>query len=313
MDYQWDIVGHRPQVLSLEKDLREGNMAHAYLFSGPRQCGKFRVARFFANILQCPNGYCRTCKDCQSIAAGTHPDTILLSDDGESLKIEEMRELIRKVHLTHNGKYRVIAIENVERMPMEAQNSFLKTLEEPPEGTIFLLTTNHIDQVLLTIQSRVRHVPFSTVEDDALRGYLVKTFGEGPTMDEAIVMAQGRPGLAIDLIRDPAVFERHKGLYNQIETFLKRNDLPQKFQFVEAIDKDDGDKEVELFLDAFARYLRKLVFEYMKQPHHLLKARFTLEDLTKLFEFLEKTRYLIDRNVNRKLALENLMLLTEKS
>ena len=311
MDFQWDIVGHRPQILSLEKDLRDGNLAHAYLFSGPRQCGKFRVARIFSNILQCPNGYCHTCKDCQAIEAGAHSDTIFLSDDGESLKIDEVRELIRKVHLTHQGKYRVIAIENVERMPTEAQNSFLKTLEEPPEGTIFLLTTNHIDQVLLTIQSRVRHVPFSTVEDAALSEYLVRTFGENQALGEAIVMAQGRPGLAIDLIRDPNVFERHKGLYNQIELFLKRNDLPQKFQFIEAIEKDD--KEVELFLDAFTRYLRKLVFEYMKQPHHTLKGRFTLEDLTKLFEFLEKARYLIDRNVNRKLALENLMLLTEKN
>jgi DNA polymerase-3 subunit delta' len=310
MDYQWDIVGHRPQILSLEKDLRDGNLAHAYLFSGPRQCGKFRVARIFSNILQCPNGYCRTCKDCQSIVANVHPDTLILKDKGESLKIDEVRELIRKIHLTHQGRYRVIAIENVERMPIEAQNSFLKTLEEPPEGTIFLLTTNHIDQVLLTIQSRVRPIPFSTVEDAALREYLIRTFGQSPTMDEAIVMAQGRPGLAIGLIRDPNVFERHKGLYGQIELFLKRNDLPQKFQFVEEVEKDD--REVELFLDAFTRYLRKLVFEYMKQPHHVLRGRFTLEDLTKLFEFLEKTRYLIDRNVNRKLALENLMLMTEK-
>ena len=311
MDYQWDIVGHRPQILSLEKDLRDGNLSHAYLFSGPRQCGKFRVARFFANILQCPNHYCGQCKDCQAIVAGTHADTLFLPDNGESIKIDEMRELIRKVQLTHQGRYRVIAIENIERMPTEAQNSFLKTLEEPPAGTLFLLTTNHIDQVLLTIQSRVRSVPFSTVEDAALREYLVRTFGEGSTMDEAIVMAQGRPGLAIDLIRDSAIFERHRGLYNQIETFLKRNDLPQKFQFVEAIEKENG--EVELFLDAFTRYLRKLVFEYLKQQRHALSGRFTLEDLTKLFEFSEKTRYLIDRNVNRKLALENLMLLTEKS
>jgi len=311
MEFQWDIVGHRPQLLNLEKDIREKNVSHAYLFSGPKQCGKFRVARFFANILQCPNHYCHTCKDCQAIVAGSHPDTIFMSDNGESLKIDEVRELIRTIHLTHQSRYRVIAIENVERMPTEAQNSFLKTLEEPPEGTIFLLTTNHIDQVLLTIQSRVRNMAFSTVEDGALREYLIQTFGEGPTLDEAIVMAQGRPGLAIDLIRNPVVFERHKGLYNQIELFLKRNDLPQKFQFVEAIEKDD--KEVELFIDAFTRYLRKLVFDYMKSPHHPLTSRYSMEDLTKLFEFLEKARYLIDRNVNKRLTLENLMLLTEKN
>jgi DNA polymerase III subunit delta' len=311
MDFQWDIVGHRQQILSLEKDLREGNVAHAYLFSGPKQSGKFRVARTFAGILQCPNHYCKICKDCQSVVAGAHPDTLFMKDDGESIKIEEVRELVRKTHLTRQGRYRVIAIENVERMPTEAQNSFLKTLEEPPEGTLFLLTTNHIDQVLLTIQSRVRHVPFSTVDEAVLTEYLVREFGERPEMAEAVNMAQGRPGLAISLIRNPAVFDRHKGLYSQIEHFLKRNDLVQKFQFVEAVEKDD--QEIELFLDAFTRYLRKLAFDYLKNPAHPLSGRFTLRNLVNLFEFLEKTRYLIDRNVNKKLALENLMLLTEKN
>jgi len=312
MDFSWDIVGHQAQIQNLEKEIRDGNIAHAYLFSGPKQCGKFRVARQFAQILQCPNNFCRSCKDCQMIAAGTHPDTVFMKDEnGDSIKIEEMRELIRKTHLTHSGRYRIVAIENIERMPHEAQNSFLKTLEEPPQGTIFLLTTNHIDQVLLTIQSRVRQISFSTVDDTALKGYLIREFGEKPEMDEAVNMAQGRPGLAITLIQNPVAFDRHRGLYRQIDTFLRRNDIPQKFQFIEEIEKDEH--EVELFLDSFARYLRKLVFEYMRTKSHPLSSRFTLRDLTNLFEFLEKTRYLIDRNVNKKLALENLMLLTEIS
>ena len=311
MDFQWDIIGHKRQIESLEKEILEGNLAHAYLFSGPKQCGKYRVARTFATILQCPNNFCGICKECQQIKAGTHPDTLLFKDNGSSIKIEEVRELIRKTHLTHTGHYRIVVIENVERMPTEAQNSFLKTLEEPPAGTLFILTTTHIDQVLLTIQSRTRQYTFSTVPDDQLREYLIKNFGPQPTLDEAIVMAQGRPGLAISLIRDPLTFEKHKGLYNRIETFLRRNDLTGKFQFVEALEKDD--REVELFLDSFARYLRKLLFDYLKDASHPLAKRFTLEKLSNLFEFLEKTRYFVDRNVNKKLALENLLLLTEIS
>lgn len=310
MNYQWDIVGHQRQIEALERDIREGNVAHAYLFSGPPQCGKFRVARAFAGILQCPNNYCRVCKDCRLIEAGTHPDTIILRDNGESLKIEQTRELIRTTHLTHQGRYRIVAIENIERMPHEAQNSFLKTLEEPPQGTIFLLTTNHIDQVLITIQSRVRPLTFSTVDEARLRDYLVARFGEKPELDEAVSMAQGRPGLAINLIGDPVAFDHHRSFYNRIDHFLRRNDIAGKFQFVEELDKDDG--ESELFLDSFGRYLRKLVFDYLKSPSHPLASRFSLKDLSNLFEFLEKTRYFVDRNVNRKLALENLMLMTER-
>jgi len=310
MLYKWNIVGHQPQILRLEREIKEKNLSHAYLFSGPEQDGKFSIAKTFANILQCPNNFCGTCKVCKSIQSGMHPDTIVMKDNGESIKIDEVRELIRKTNLTSQGGYRIILIENVERMPIEAQNSFLKTLEEPPGETIFILTANHIDQVLLTIQSRVRHYQFSTIDDEVLKKYLEETFGKRSEMDEIVSMAQGRPGLAITLMKDHEAFSHQKNLYNQIETFLKKNDLAQKFSFVEAIEKDQ--RQVELFLDAFSRYLRKLIFEYMQTTEHPLGRRFTLRDLVNLFEVLEKTRYFISRNVNKKLALENFLIQTEK-
>ena len=311
MLYKWDIVGHQQQILRLEKEIKEKNLSNAYLFSGPEQDGKFSIAKKIANILQCPNDFCQTCKICRSIKAGTHPDTIIMEDHGESIKIDDIRELIRKTNLTSQGHYRIIAIENIERMPIEAQNSFLKTLEEPPGETIFILTTSHIDQVLLTIQSRVRHYQFSTINDAVLKEYLKEKFGERSEMDEVISMAQGRPGLAITLMKDHEAFAHQKNLYNQIEMFLKKNDLAQKFLFVEGIEKDQH--KVELFLDAFSRYLRKLIFEYMQSPQHALSSRFTLRDLVNLFEVLEKTRYFISRNINKKLALENLLIQTEKN
>lgn len=310
MIYKWNIVGHELQLLRLEKEIKEKNLSHAYLFSGPEQDGKFSIAKTFAAILQCPNDFCKTCKICQAIQKGLHPDTIFIEDNGDTIKIDDIRELIRKTNLTSQGGHRVVAIENIERMPVEAQNSFLKTLEEPPGDTIFILTTSHIDQVLLTIQSRVRHYPFSTIADTILKGYLEKTFGARPEMDEAISMAQGRPGLAITMMKDPEAFSQQKNLYNQIETFLKKNDLSQKFMFVEEVEKDA--KQIEIFLDAFSRYLRKLLFEYVQGSVHGLKKRFTLKELVNLFEVLEKTRYFIGCNVNKKLALENLLVQTEK-
>jgi DNA polymerase-3 subunit delta' len=309
MLYNWNIVGHQKQLLSLEQEVKEDALSHAYLFSGIRQSGKFKVAKIFANILMCGSGFCGACKDCQFIAKKSHPDVIIMEDDGQSIKIDEVRELIRKVNLTSQSKYRVIIIENIERMPIEAQNSFLKTLEEPPGKTIFLLTSSQIDQVLLTIQSRVRSYTFSTAEDGILRKYLEEKFGVNPQMDDVINMAQGRPGLAISLMKDEDALSYQKNLYNKIESFLKKNDLAQKFAFVEAISEDL--REVELFLDAFTRYLRKLIFEYMQRSSHPLADRFTLKKIVNLFEVLEKTRYFIKRNVNKKLALENLLIQTE--
>jgi DNA polymerase-3 subunit delta' len=240
----------------------------------------------------------------------THPDTIIIRDNGDTIKIDEVRELIRTTNLTHQGKYRIVIIENIERMPIEAQNSFLKTLEEPPGRTIFIMTTNQIDSVLLTIQSRVRHYNFSTIEDDELTEYIEGKFGKRPDTDEIVNIAQGRPGLAIGFIEKPETFDYQKKLYTKIENFLKKNDLSQKFVFVEEIEKNL--EEVDLFLDAFTRYLRKLVLEYAHNPEHPLKKRFSLYEITNLFDVLEKTRYFIRRNINKKLALENLLIQTEK-
>jgi len=310
MLYKWNIVGHKQQLLQLEREIQDGNLAHAYLFSGPKQGGKFTIAKNLAQILQCPNNFCKACRDCDMIKKEIHPDTIIIRDKGDSIKIDEVRELIRTTNLTHQSKYRVVLIENIERMPIEAQNSFLKTLEEPTDGTIFIMTTSQIDSVLLTIQSRVRHYNFSTIDDKVLTEFLVGKFGERPETEEVVNIAQGRPGLAISLMENPQNLNNQKNLYHRIENFLKKNDLAQKFLFIDEIEKNE--EEIELFLDAFARYLRKLLFEYTHIPEHPLKSRFSLRDIVNMFDVLEKTRYFIKRNINKKLALENLLIQTEK-
>ena len=67
MLYKWKIVGHKKQLVQLERELKEDNLSHAYLFSGPRQSGKYTIAKVLAKILQCPNDFCRSCKDCEML------------------------------------------------------------------------------------------------------------------------------------------------------------------------------------------------------------------------------------------------------
>lgn len=310
MLYKWDIIGHNKQLEQLEKEISTKNITHAYLFSGPKDVGSFRIIRMFANILQCPNNFCRTCKDCKLIQKDTHPDVIVLKDNGETIKIDDVRDLIHKTNLTSQGLYRIVLIENIERMPIEAQNSFLKTLEEPAGKTIFIMTSSRVDQVLSTIKSRVRRYFLFNVEDSVLRNSLKQQFGDNPDTEEIIQIAQGRPGLAINLMKNPVMLNEQRNLYNQIEFFLKKNDIAQKFTFAENIADENG--QLEVFFDAFSRYLRKLLYEYLARADHPLKSRYSLENITNLFESLEKTRYLIDRNTNKKLALENFFLQTEK-
>lgn len=134
-------------------------------------------------------------------------------------------------------------------------------------------------------------------------------------LDEILMMAQGRPGLAMKLIKDPQALADQRALYLEIESFLKSSDLPRKFQAVETLvetdAKNENDEKVSEFLDAFTRYLRKVMLEEVSGKPSSISERFPLPKLNSLFDHLEKSRYFIQKNINKKLVLENLLLETE--
>lgn len=310
MKYPWDIIGHDSQLLALEREIAKDQLAHAYLFQGPKDTGKFTVAFILAKILLCPNNLCHQCRDCQLIKTGAHPDLILFQDNGESIKIDDVRSLIRKTNLTSQGGRRIVLIETLERMPIEAQNSFLKTLEEPPGKTIFLMTSTQVKKIVPTILSRVRQQSFSLVDDDVMRSELALRFKDHADFEEILQIARGRPGLAIKLLSEQSVLAAYKDVYNQIDRILKNNDLTGKFSYVESL---EGDKDqLELFFDVFCQIIRKSVYDFVTRGGSILSPRYSLREIIHLFEHLLKTRYLIDRNANKKLALENFLLSTEK-
>lgn len=310
MKYPWNIIGHDKQLLALENEIAKDQLSHAYLFHGPKDTGKFTVASILAKLLLCPNNLCHKCRDCQLIGSGSHPDLILFRDTGESIKIDDVRALIRKTNLTSQGGRRIVLIEDLERMPVEAQNSFLKTLEEPAGKTVFLMTSTQVKKIVPTILSRVRQQGFSLVDDEVMRRELALRFKDHPDFEDVLQMAQGRPGLAIKLLSEPSALSAYKDVYNQIDRILKNNDLTGKFSYVESL---EGDKDqLELFFDVFCQIIRKSAYDFVVRGESLLSPRYDLREITHLFEHLLKTRYLIDRNANKKLALENFLLSTER-
>lgn len=310
MLFPWDIIGHERQLWTLEVEIAKGQLSHAYLFYGPRDTGKFSIALTLAKILLCPNNLCHQCTSCRLIKAGTHPDLIVMRDDGTSIGIDEVRSLVRKTNLTSQGGRRIVLIEGLERMPTEAQNSFLKTLEEPAGNTLFLMTAAQIHRVLPTILSRVRQMEFLLADDEVMRRELFRRFGSSSDIEEVLQLAQGRPGLAVRLLSDPAVLMSYKQVYNRIDQILKANDLVGKFAYAESLEEDGA--QLELFFDIFFQTLRKTAYDFIGKKGSAFSSRFTLEEVVHLFEHLVKTRYLIDRNANKKLALENFFMATER-
>ncbi len=164
------ITGHDRQKNILRRALSLERIAHAYLFEGPDGVGKRLVALAFARALLCIHGTgCGDCPACRKIDHNNHPDVHLLTADGASIKIEQIRALQQDMSLRPlEGKYRVCLIDGADQMTIGAANALLKTLEEPQPNTLMLLLSDHPEQLLPTICSRCQRLPFSRLPKDKL-------------------------------------------------------------------------------------------------------------------------------------------------
>ena len=163
-----DMVGQSAAVSVLQESLKEGRLGHAYLFSGPRGCGKTSAARLVAKSLNCqnPSSECEPCGECSScmgISLGDHLDVIEI-DGASNRGIGEIRDLKTHVNLKPlSAPYKVYIIDEVHMLTEAAFNALLKTLEEPPANVIFLLATTEPHKVPVTIRSRCQHIPFHRI------------------------------------------------------------------------------------------------------------------------------------------------------
>ncbi|PIR55069.1 hypothetical protein COU74_02710 [Candidatus Peregrinibacteria bacterium CG10_big_fil_rev_8_21_14_0_10_36_19] len=297
MKYNWSIFGHENQLLQIESDFESGNLAHAYLLAGPDKVGKFTVAKKMAGILQCENNFCHNCHACLQIAKGTHIDTIELFDDGESIKIEDVRKLIERLNMTRQANYKVLLIQGIERMTTEASNSFLKILEEPPENTIFILTTNNSRDLLPTIVSRVRVVKFNHLSLSCLEKILLENYPNfnKETVEKIGLFAMGKSGVAIDLIENSEVLSEYINIYNQALGFLEHRSVYDKFNYVEELLASE--KQLAVFLNMLTNILRS----------KMLNGENTERNINNLLK-IDEVGILLKKNVNSRLVLENLML-----
>lgn len=256
MLYKWGVIGHETQLSALENDIKSGNLAHAYLFSGPEKVGKFTVAKKLAHILQCPDNYCYTCNVCKQIEKGGHSDTIQLRGDDEAIKIEQIRDIIARLNMTANSNHKIVLAEDIERMTPEAANCLLKTLEEPPPKVVFICTTTNIREVLPTIVSRMRVLRFRNFSEKFLINAMTKEFPDTDTeaIEQVCSLAMGKSGQAFKLLRDGELLSHYRTLYNDILRLLETETVSERFSYIQGIYEDP--KLTRDFLDVLLHVLR---------------------------------------------------------
>lgn len=204
-----------------------GSAVHAYLFTGPRGVGKNTLAMQCAMALLCKGESkpCFTCPTCIRFLDGTHPDVKMISGD-KSIGVDVIREAVRLTgEHSYEGGHRVILIRRAEKMTAQAQNCLLKTLEEPPEDTVFLLTAEEASSLLPTVVSRCRVKPISPWTQEEMEPVLVKYGVPIERIGDLCLLGGGSIGAALALYKDPKYGELRRKLLQTVFSMESAKDI----------------------------------------------------------------------------------------
>ncbi|RMI04777.1 DNA polymerase III subunit delta', partial [Cellulomonas triticagri] len=206
MSSVWDdVVGQEPAVAVLRDAVADpSKMTHAWLLTGPPGSGRSNAARAFAAALQDPSGDPRS-PGCATVLAGTHPDVTFVSTEGVVIRVDTVRPLVELAQRAPSqGRWRVIVVEDADRLNETSGNVLLKAIEEPPPRTVWLLCAPSPQDVLVTLRSRSRSVALRVPPVEAVADLLVRRDGIDPAVAlVAARAAQSHVGVARRLARDP--------------------------------------------------------------------------------------------------------------
>lgn len=212
-----DIIGNTDVKNYLIKSVNNKNVLHSYLFLGTEGIGKLLVAKEFAKKILCLNNTedetC-TCKSCTCFNGKNHPDYYIINEEGESIKIDTIRNITEKAfEKPILSDKKVYIINDFEKMTKEAQNCLLKTLEEPPEFVVIILISSNENIILNTIKSRCMTIKFHNIDDKELLEYAQNVLKYEHISENLLKSFDGSIGKAIKL-------KDNKGKYDDIDALI---------------------------------------------------------------------------------------------
>ena len=322
------IQGHDAARHQLFTAFRRGRLAHAFLFTGPVGVGKHLFATEFAKALLCENPpaeltACDRCQACAQVMAGTHPDfyTVRKPLDRHDLPIDDMRLFCNQLALKPSrGKRAVGIVEDAEFMNDSSSNCFLKTLEEPPPGSVLILLTSTTEGQLSTILSRCQVVRFHPLPPLAVATVLATHDITDSTQVQRLVrLANGCPGQALALNDDALWAFRETMLATMTSPRPDSVTLAERwFKFVEEVGKESAAQRaraslvIRMVMDAIQTGLRLALSDETVVTNSEIETlrRFAVQygpdQLATWLEDCAEADYLIDRKVQLILVIESL-------
>ena len=284
------IIGNDKIKEMLYKSVKDKKTSHSYLFVGIEGIGKKEIAKEFAKMLLCinDNKYCNTCKSCIEFDSNNNPDFLYIEPDGNSVKIEQIRYIQRKIQekpISSNKK--VYIINDADKMTTEAQNCLLKTLEEPPEYSTIILIGSNENMFLSTIKSRCMIIHFSKIEDEKIRKYLEEKYELKDISTNMLEIFQGSIGKAI-LLKDK------KEQYEKIELIIKS--LRQK-SIIDILNMSEILYKSKEEIFDILEYINVILIKLAKTDYEYIKC----------INSVEETKTRLKQNANYDMSIDNML------
>jgi len=314
------ILGQNSALKIIQADMKGGNLSGAYLFSGPSGVGKLMAGVSFAKALNCKEDNligCERCSSCIKMEKSNHPNLRLISPEGKSIKIDQIRNLkIESGYTLYEGKKKVWIINEAEKLTQEAVNSLLKILEEPPNNVIIILITHVPTSFPSTILSRCRIVQFVALSHQCLSEILKKRNEVTPHLIPLISeLAQGSMSEALKFTQEKDIFQEREIIFKLIQ---KRKSLSlEVFKLSERWSAKKN--SIETLLNMVLFFLRDILMlkvgtsfalfnQDKKDELFAIKDVYSFSDVYKGIEAVEESKIFLRANVSTQLVLEGMWI-----
>jgi DNA polymerase-3 subunit delta' len=317
-----DIVGHRHLLDLMGTAANRGSLPPSLIFAGPAGVGKRAAALALAQLVNCPTprdgDACGVCASCTRIARLVHADIVLV-EPGESgsIKVDQIRDAVERTgYRPFEGRKRVVIVDDADAMIGEAQNALLKTLEEPPGSSMFVLVTARPDMLLPTVRSRCQHLRFGQLRADEVAAVLVGAHGYSPVDAQAAASgAEGSVGAALEGELD-TLSEARDAAARLLQSVAGTTDPRRRLDGAKALAGSGDRDEVRRRLRALASILRDLgAIGAQVEDRYLMNAdlasmlrrlggSFDGSRTTRAFAAVDRALEAIDRNASPKIVAD---------